>query len=94
MTDTVCKRFLISGKVQGVFFRGTTAQRASRLGLTGWAHNLADGRVEILARGEAANVRALEEWLQHGPPIARVDAVQALTEQPEEFAELTDFRTG
>ncbi|WP_149195977.1 acylphosphatase [Luteimonas suaedae] len=69
-------RFLISGKVQGVFFRASTREQAQRLGLRGHAKNLPDGRVEVLAAGEAAAIDALERWLQRGPPQARVDAVQ------------------
>ena len=46
----VCRRFFISGKVQGVFFRAGTVREAERLSITGWARNLADGRVEVLYR--------------------------------------------
>lgn len=94
MTARVCKRFLISGRVQGVFFRGSAAQQATRLGLNGWARNLADGRVEVLALGEAADVGVLEQWLHEGPPVARVDDVAVSTEDPADHAQLTDFRTG
>ena len=89
-----CKRFLVSGRVQGVFFRASTAQQATRLELTGWARNLSDGRVEVLARGTSVSVDTLERWLQHGPPVARVDNVVANDEDPADYAELNDFRTG
>jgi acylphosphatase len=69
-------RFHVSGVVQGVFFRASTQARARELGLTGWAKNLADGRVEVVAGGDAEAIDALERWLQHGPPGARVDAVE------------------
>jgi acylphosphatase len=69
-------RFHVSGVVQGVFFRASTQARARELGLTGWAKNLADGRVEVVAGGDAAALDQLERWLQHGPPGARVDAVE------------------
>ncbi|MFC7301413.1 acylphosphatase [Cognatiluteimonas weifangensis] len=69
-------RFLISGKVQGVCFRASTHDAALRLGLRGYARNLPDGRVEVLATGDAAALDALAQWLQHGPPLARVDAVE------------------
>lgn len=72
----VAARFLVSGKVQGVFFRASTREQAQRLGLRGHARNLPDGRVEVLAVGEADAVDALARWLQHGPPQARVDAVE------------------
>ncbi len=71
-------RFLISGKVQGVFFRASTREQAQRLGLTGSARNLSDGRVEVIAAGEGAAIEALAQWLQHGPPSARVDRVERL----------------
>ena len=68
-------RFLVSGKVQGVFFRVSTRQRALDLGLSGRATNLPDGRVEVLAAGSAEAIGALERWLQQGPPGACVAAV-------------------
>ncbi|MDN5780938.1 MAG: acylphosphatase [Luteimonas sp.] len=73
---TTTARFLVSGKVQGVFFRASTREQARRLGLSGHARNLADGRVEVVASGADDAVEALAQWLQHGPPAARVDAVQ------------------
>ena len=69
-------RFHVSGVVQGVFFRASTQARARELGLTGWAKNLADGRVEVVAGGDAAAIDELERWLQRGPPGARVDAIE------------------
>jgi acylphosphatase len=68
-------RFLVSGRVQGVYFRASTRERALALGLDGHARNLADGSVEVIAAGEAAALEALAEWLQHGPPAARVEQV-------------------
>ena len=69
-------RFLVSGKVQGVWFRASTRQEAVRLGLRGSATNLDDGRVEVLAAGDAAAIDELEKWLRHGPPLARVDMLE------------------
>ncbi len=69
-------RFLISGKVQGVWFRASTRDEALRLKLRGYAGNLADGRVEVLAMGDADAIEQLSSWLQHGPPLARVDTVE------------------
>lgn len=74
------KRAFISGHVQGVFFRASTAREAGRLGVSGWARNLADGRVEVLAEGENAAVLALLAWLRKGPPLARVAAVEVRDE--------------
>jgi acylphosphatase len=68
-------RFIVSGKVQGVFFRGSARERALALGLTGHAMNLDDGRVEVLASGSSDAIEALEQWLQRGPSAARVAKV-------------------
>lgn len=83
-----CARFIVSGRVQGVFYRASASEQALRLGLTGYAKNRSDGRVEVVACGVA---HALERWLRQGPPAARVDAVsrEALPEQ-----ELHGFHTG
>lgn len=69
-------RFLVAGKVQGVFFRASTREQALRLGLEGHARNLPDGRVEVVAIGDAGSVDAIAEWLRHGPPLAQVDGVE------------------
>lgn len=68
-------RFLVEGRVQGVFFRASTRDEALRLGLAGHAKNLRDGRVEVLAAGDAEALDALERWLHRGSPLARVTAV-------------------
>jgi acylphosphatase len=75
-TDTVHRRCLVSGRVQGVFYRASAAARARELCVNGYARNLPDGRVEVLACGSAAAVAAFIEWLQQGPPAARVTDVQ------------------
>lgn len=69
-------RFLVSGLVQGVFYRASTKARATELGLTGFARNLPDGRVEVVASGHAEALDALHAWLRQGPPSARVAAVE------------------
>ncbi|MHB8877523.1 MAG: acylphosphatase [Myxococcaceae bacterium] len=66
----------IKGRVQGVFFRQSAMEEARRLGLAGYVRNLPDGDVEALAEGKAESVKAFVEWCHHGPPAARVDAVQ------------------
>ena len=58
-----------------MFYRASTAERARVLGITGYAKNLPDGRVEVLACGEAAAVQELCDWLRQGPPAAKVEAV-------------------
>lgn len=68
-------RFVVSGRVQGVFFRASTRAEAERLGIAGSAHNLADGRVEVFATGSDEALGAFERWLWQGPPSARVDSV-------------------
>lgn len=68
-------RFLVRGRVQGVHFRAATRDEALRLGLTGYARNLDDGSVEVLAVGAGEAIDALQRWLHSGPPLARVDAV-------------------
>lgn len=72
----ICKRCLVSGKVQGVFYRASTARRARELDIAGYAMNLADGRVEVLVYGEEDNVQALCEWLWEGSPAAQVTDVE------------------
>jgi len=73
----ICRRYFVRGRVQGVFFRASARNEALRLGLTGYAKNLADGRVEAVACGEAPALEEFQRWLQHGPPAARVDEVSS-----------------
>jgi len=68
-------RFIVSGRVQGVWFRAATREQALRLGVSGYAKNLPDGRVEVLASGTDEALAALEHWLWQGPPSAKVDGV-------------------
>lgn len=71
-----CLRCIVRGRVQGVFFRASTQREAERLGLTGYAINLRDGSVEVLACGADADIEQLKEWLWVGPPSANVTAVE------------------
>lgn len=73
---TVARRYVVSGRVQRVGFRWFTVERASVEGLTGWVRNLPDGRVEVLAEGDAEAVERFERALRQGPPHARVDEVE------------------
>lgn len=75
-SPSICAvRCHVSGRVQGVFYRASARQRALELGCNGYAHNLPDGRVEVLAIGEPGAVRALVDWLWRGPPAAHVTDV-------------------
>ena len=87
----LCAKALVSGKVQGVWFRQSTRQQALANQLTGWANNLADGRVEVMLCGEEENVRTVLSWLQHGPERAQVDQVQSGT---LDYRVLESFTTG
>ncbi|MEZ5583881.1 MAG: acylphosphatase [Candidatus Competibacteraceae bacterium] len=84
----VCMRCYVSGRVQGVWFRAATREQAVALGITGYARNLADGRVEVLACGEEKAVTNLREWLWQGPTHAQVTEV---VEQSVPVRELTGF---
>ncbi len=76
MSELTARRCFVSGRVQGVFFRATTATRARELGLGGYAINLPDGRVEVLAVGEARAVDTLAQWLWQGSTMSEVSAVE------------------
>ena len=72
---SVCRRYTVSGRVQGVGYRYAALDEARRLGLAGWVRNAANGDVEALACGEADAVAAFERWLWQGPRAARVAKV-------------------
>lgn len=72
----VTRRFLISGRVQGVGFRRFTCTEARSLGVVGWVRNLTDGRVEALASGTIDQLKALKEILKKGPVSAHVEKVE------------------
>ena len=90
--DANAARFFASGKVQGVWFRASTRHEALRLGLRGYARNLDDGRVEVLAVGDAGAIDALAAWLRHGPPRARVDHLERLDAGADAGAAGSGFR--
>jgi acylphosphatase len=76
--ERVTRRFRVTGKVQGVYFRHSTRLEAQRAGVHGVARNLPDGSVEVIAHGEHHAVETLRAWLTHGPAMARVDGVEEL----------------
>lgn len=93
MPAIVARRCFVSGRVQGVFYRASTRQKAIDLGVSGYACNLPDGRVEVLAVGDPAAVTSLVDWLGTGPPaahVANVDVieldVEAVDDVPVGFA--------
>jgi acylphosphatase len=85
-------RFLVEGKVQGVWFRAATREQALRLGLRGHALNRRDGRVEVVAIGEDEALAQLEAWLWQGPPLAKVASVTR--EAVEDAPAMQGFATG
>lgn len=85
------RRYLITGRVQGVGYRDAMAGEARRLGLSGWVRNRSDGSVEAVAAGEGAELDALGRWAGRGPPAARVLAVDM---RPATTAEATDLEPG
>jgi acylphosphatase len=75
-------RVVVSGRVQGVFFRASCVDEAHRRGLGGWVRNLPDGGVEAVFEGEEPQVQAMIDWCGHGPPGARVHAVATEAQEP------------
>ena len=76
----VQRRVIISGRVQGVFFRQSTRDLARELGLVGWVRNLVDGGVEAVFQGPPEAVARMVEWCHQGPPLAAVERVQVIEE--------------
>jgi acylphosphatase len=82
-TDRCRRRVLISGLVQDVWFRATTARQAVGAGVDGWVRNLADGRVEAVLEGTADAVNEMIDFCSRGPEMARVDRIEVVEESPE-----------
>ncbi len=78
---TINRRYLISGRVQGVFFRDSTQRQARSLGLGGWVRNRRDGRVEVLLCGDEEGVEEMEKWLQNGPEHAKVSTIECIKDE-------------
>jgi acylphosphatase len=85
-----CIRCFVSGRVQGVSFRASAAKEAQQLGITGYARNLPDGRVEVLACGDASALERFKAWLHRGPAAAEVSAVACET---QDYRPLSGFAT-
>ena len=76
MSERITRRLSIRGRVQGVFFRESMRQEATRLGLTGWVSNHRDGSVEAVVQGSPAAVEAITAWARRGPADADVSGVE------------------
>jgi len=79
---TACKRVIVHGTVQGVFYRDTCRTEAEAAGVCGWVRNLPDGTVEALFEGEDSAVEQLLDWARTGPPRARVERIEVHGEEP------------
>ena len=85
-------RVIVTGRVQGVWFRGSTCDKARALGVKGYVRNQADGSVEFVAEGEDAMVDELVRWARQGPSVARVDNIKVdILPYKDEYQ---DFRIG
>jgi acylphosphatase len=93
-SNQIARRCLVSGRVQGVYYRGSARERARSAQLTGYARNLPDGRVEVLACGEEGAVLRFIEWLWQGPSAAQVldVSIEVLELSAEQWPR--EFRTG
>lgn len=79
---------IVSGRVQGVFYRAATQRKAAELGITGWVRNLSGGEVEVLAFGTLEQLQILQKWLWQGPPAAKVNHVES---KEVDWQSYTDF---
>lgn len=84
--------FRVKGKVQGVFFRARTKDRADELGVNGWVRNTEDGDVEVLAQGSPERVNQLESWCRQGPSRAKVVSLERSDRESEEFTSFNIMR--
>ena len=83
MGGTARRRVVVSGRVQGVFFRDSCQRAAADAGVTGWVRNRGDGAVEAVFEGDEAAVDAMVRWCHQGPSQARVDQVEVTVEDPQ-----------
>ena len=80
------RRVVVHGRVQGVFFRGSTVERAQEVGVHGWVRNRPDGTVEAVFEGSAAQVAEMVHYCREGPPWARVGRIEEFEEAAENLA--------
>jgi len=83
MAEAVRRRIVVSGRVQGVFFRDSVRREAESAGLAGSARNLEDGTVEVILEGDKAAVRKIIDWCRAGPSAADVDSVEESEQEPQ-----------
>lgn len=83
MHSIIRKRTIITGRVQGVWYRARTQEQAETLGVSGWVRNRPDGSVEAVFEGEPTSVAAAVEWCREGPAHANVESVDVRDESPE-----------
>ena len=86
---TEARRIIVSGKVQGVFYRASTKEFCERHGITGWVKNLPGGEVEIFAQGTNDKLSSLSGWCAQGPQLARVEDVKVESVEIGEFNSFT-----
>ena len=82
-----CMHLIVSGRVQGVLFRDNVRRKAKELGLHGYAKNLEDGNVEIVAQGDEEKISQLIDFIKKGPGIAKVKGISAKHKNPENFSD-------
>lgn len=87
--DVSCAEIYVSGRVQGVYFRGFTQKTATILGLVGYAQNLPDGRVKVIAQGKRSDISELLDHLHVGPELSNVESIEVIWVAPSDT--FTDF---
>jgi len=80
-----CAHLIVSGRVQGVFFRANVRNKANELGLKGYAKNLPDGNVEVVAEGDEEKLEELIEFMRKGPGVANIENIKITHKEPENF---------
>lgn len=91
--DTAYRHLIISGKVQGVYYRASMVEEAKKLGVAGWVRNRRDGTVEAMLAGAGPAVAALLAWARRGPAGARVDHIQVELGDEEDYSGFTTRET-
>ncbi len=86
----ICRRYLISGRVQGVFYRDSTRRQAQAMDINGWVRNRFDGRVEVLACGDRERLETFKNWLEIGPEYAKVTNIEEMDEKPSQLPSTFD----